>query len=735
MPRIPTRTEPYDSPTRRQRHYRAKRDQTLRALGKASYVNGSHFAILLINSRGDVETYASEALQSLLSVWFDEEAKSQARAALAIAQENENRRRQAAGGQLIVDGLNDDLMDGADDVMDDGFEDLDSHVETPGPSTFHNDFSASQEGTSQDFSPIAHPAPNQKGLLQPPSFITAEAQPVIPVYNSRFQSRRPPPLSKRTLSQQTITNIIPAWQMEGHRLPRAALPPLPPQPFINPVSHENYPTPPHSAPATVTTHSSVVGDPGDPKIMALFPPFSETLYYRQFHNLQQKVCKLIAKCWIKAIEPKKNFRFPYQGGEQARPDWWPQSLMHKEPDHMLKHQRNLLLITLLRMRLVAVSVLEISTVEIISSISQDKLAILRTVYEMAKIDTQREEDAGLPPSQAPRDANHPGGPFDEFQQDDEPSPEQIPMLPSDNFAMNMQHSQIPADLSAILANASSMLESNPSFAFPAGSMDQLAELTSLLNSNILSSSQNRDNGGMSQPVSNMDHDCGTLPTESCDIWSSIDSLLQGNKNAALDLALPQTLHPPPELMTSMFSGILSAPPNLTTFADRYGPGFKEDVAGMSSTPVVSTHDTPRHQTFDMPVSIPVSVGVGPDAAGLATDLLSWSHLTLPYLHDLQPVKTEPEDSGMPHETVGEMNSFSTIATEDEHPTPSPQKEEEKLLPGWTPASPDTPLLGFGKTTENGAPSSQVDFNLDAEEDQLALEYAPRCLFPASPAVA
>ena len=70
MPRIPVRVEPYSSPSKQHRHYKSKRDQVLRSLGKAAYINGSQFALLLVSARGDVETYASDALQGHLDTWF-----------------------------------------------------------------------------------------------------------------------------------------------------------------------------------------------------------------------------------------------------------------------------------------------------------------------------------------------------------------------------------------------------------------------------------------------------------------------------------------------------------------------------------------------------------------------------------------------------------------------------------------------------------------------------------------
>lgn len=46
------------------RHYKAKRDLILRALGKATFINGSQFVIAWISPRGGVDVYASELLQA-----------------------------------------------------------------------------------------------------------------------------------------------------------------------------------------------------------------------------------------------------------------------------------------------------------------------------------------------------------------------------------------------------------------------------------------------------------------------------------------------------------------------------------------------------------------------------------------------------------------------------------------------------------------------------------------------
>ena len=76
-------------------------------------------------------------------------------------------------------------------------------------------------------------------------------------------------------------------------------------------------------------------------------------YRAIFEVLQQLSCKQIAKAWIKAIEPEKQSRFPYNGGKNKEtairlygkenqgcltlPEWWPPTgCPHTEPDHIKK---------------------------------------------------------------------------------------------------------------------------------------------------------------------------------------------------------------------------------------------------------------------------------------------------------------------------------------------------------------------------------------------------------------
>lgn len=68
-------------------------------------------------------------------------------------------------------------------------------------------------------------------------------------------------------------------------------------------------------------------------------------FYREcLQRLQQGACKLIAKAWVKLIEPKKQTAHPYTRGDEGAPDWWPkpwgpakeERVRHKEPDHLYK---------------------------------------------------------------------------------------------------------------------------------------------------------------------------------------------------------------------------------------------------------------------------------------------------------------------------------------------------------------------------------------------------------------
>ncbi|KAL2859819.1 uncharacterized protein BJX67DRAFT_386611 [Aspergillus lucknowensis] len=64
-------------------------------------------------------------------------------------------------------------------------------------------------------------------------------------------------------------------------------------------------------------------------------------YEYAFTSLPKENSSHLAKAIIKRIEPCKRARHPYNGGksrnpEKSKPNWWPEDVRHREPDHLLK---------------------------------------------------------------------------------------------------------------------------------------------------------------------------------------------------------------------------------------------------------------------------------------------------------------------------------------------------------------------------------------------------------------
>ncbi|CAK7263439.1 hypothetical protein SEPCBS119000_000491 [Sporothrix epigloea] len=141
-----------------------------------------------------------------------------------------------------------------------------------------------------------------------------------------------------------------------------------------------------------------------------------SIYDQRFRGLQQTACKLIAKAWVKLVEPKKQSTHPYTGSDEKAPDWWPkpwgptrdEKVRHKEPDHLYKKERVHLLKHILRMIVLPnseqhpdiqklnlnVAKLEEATTEVLSSFFADKDApnnskkrpYLKEIFYLAKFE-------------------------------------------------------------------------------------------------------------------------------------------------------------------------------------------------------------------------------------------------------------------------------------------------------------------------------------------------------------
>ncbi|KAA8649685.1 DUF2841 domain-containing protein [Aspergillus tanneri] len=82
-------------------------------------------------------------------------------------------------------------------------------------------------------------------------------------------------------------------------------------------------------------------------------------YEKGFEGLQQINCRILAKAYIKLVEPRKQVNYPYNGRkiisgisqqfdpEMTKPTWWPSGVTHREPDHLLKSERIRLLVHIL----------------------------------------------------------------------------------------------------------------------------------------------------------------------------------------------------------------------------------------------------------------------------------------------------------------------------------------------------------------------------------------------------
>ncbi|WFD23142.1 hypothetical protein MEQU1_001828 [Malassezia equina] len=337
MPRIPVRVEPYSSPTKQHRHYKSKRDQVLRALGKAAYINGSQFALLLVSARGDVETYASDALQNRLDPWFVQSG---------IAQEARELARSTRAKRAKPPPLTDH-----DDALQDRTEDY-SHESSssmklpddPFLDTWGMGVNSARTGEEQDWSQVL----KKDTLSEDPAAVYEHA---------------------------SVSDIC---SPQVPQVPRMSTP-LHPSMKSSPI-----PQRPAAMPATHSQHTIELKDED-----------ARTAFLElRFSQLQQVMCKMIAKEWIKVIEPKKQTRFPYNKGEAGRPGWWPVGVRHKEPDHLMKPERHALLLSILRSTQTRVARLQLATAEVVALIKAGKVSYLMDIYRVGK-EEERLRDEGL----------------------------------------------------------------------------------------------------------------------------------------------------------------------------------------------------------------------------------------------------------------------------------------------------------------------------------------------------
>ena len=296
-----------------------------------------------MNARGETEHYASDIFQSKLGTWFNKDVIAQARFMLANAEQTNGASDSAIAhmAENDLDELEDDeRMETPDD--DGNTEDV---METWGASTMNNKHTQD----AARFQVIGYPQLATHKIQAP-------------------ELRRTASLPMSTQSRVT--------QDESHSRPYQPRP----QALDLKTAHEEQ----------VRLHTPL-GPPGsaNPEYRALVIGNAEEVaafLETRFRQLQQLVCKIVAKAWIKVIEPKKQTRYPYNKGEESRPLWWPASVRHKEPDHLMKPERITLLMTMLRCGKVPTNRLELATAEVAAFIPPDKTNLLREIYRVGRED-------------------------------------------------------------------------------------------------------------------------------------------------------------------------------------------------------------------------------------------------------------------------------------------------------------------------------------------------------------
>ncbi|KAL7270493.1 hypothetical protein RUND412_006800 [Rhizina undulata] len=369
--RNPQRDVPFSSPmgAKNSKHFRTKSSsqahgQILRELQKQAHITSGQFAILLADAKGNVQIVTSDAFQDHVTKWFPEHLRKEAgQIARGTAEEKAARRKHLnemdRSGQPppppqhedtgVVDygeesGLNDD--DGEDRWPDAEGEDEES--ETP----MHP-----QQSLSSGHANLEH---NQHSLDS----------------------------AKAISARSGGTSLHQAPTSDQRRVARKSKRPFQADLEVSPGKRRKSSTKraiPREASSSAESNEIVANEELEYKGLDISNSEDVfTFFNTRFRQMQQLVCKVVAKAWIKVIEPKKQSNFPYNRGDESKPSWWPPNARHKEPDHLMKPERLDLLLTMLRSRKVPVQKLEDATAEVMAQIPKEKAPLLEEIYRVAK---------------------------------------------------------------------------------------------------------------------------------------------------------------------------------------------------------------------------------------------------------------------------------------------------------------------------------------------------------------
>ncbi|KAL5332715.1 hypothetical protein BJX70DRAFT_105153 [Aspergillus crustosus] len=162
------------------------------------------------------------------------------------------------------------------------------------------------------------------------------------------------------LSPKVTDSFLRAVARSGGEIDRASSPTSP-----TTSHHSSFPqhADHHQAKRQRTSHDYTLPPSVTSYPQAMLPIRDKNLlrrYYEQaFDNLQQTNCRILAKAYIRHVEPRKQVNFPYNGRkiiagtpkqydpENTKPAWWPAGVVHREPDHLRKPERIRLLVHIL----------------------------------------------------------------------------------------------------------------------------------------------------------------------------------------------------------------------------------------------------------------------------------------------------------------------------------------------------------------------------------------------------
>ncbi|PGG96238.1 hypothetical protein AJ80_09852 [Polytolypa hystricis UAMH7299] len=196
---------------------------------------------------------------------------------------------------------------------------------------------------------------------------------------------------------------------------------------------------------------------GDEKIL-------DAYYTGAFKVFQQLNCRQLAKAWIRLIEPRKQVKYPYNGGkgpqgnngdpEKTKPGWWPAGVPHREPDHLLKAARIKLLVHILHSHEVTADQLEQAGRAVHHLIEpKEKRQVVEEIYRVRR--AEEEYERGIDPTPV----------YVCFQKSMEPETDTDPRCNRDDF--EIQPTKRPfEDSEASLNNTVSPQKQRASNVFP-----------------------------------------------------------------------------------------------------------------------------------------------------------------------------------------------------------------------------------------------------------------------------